>query len=115
MPEGRRFVLDYVDVSARSKARSYEPVAVWQNLKQSYVTKEAPVTKGLNVRAGAFKNLSGAASLAERVSQVELLAYIERVEAALSAAMSEESDSFVLELELKIMPDQVNVRTFSNI
>ncbi len=114
LPEGRRFVLDYIDVSARPKARSYEPVAVWKNLKQPDAA-EVPVTTPLNVRAGAFKNLSGAASLAERVSQVELLAYIERVEAALSAAMSEESDSFVLELELKIMPDQVKVRPFSNI
>jgi hypothetical protein len=45
----------------------------------------------------------------------KLLACIERAEAALSTAMSKESDSFVPELELKIMPDQVNVSPFSNI
>jgi hypothetical protein len=115
LPEGGRFVLDYVDTTATSKARPYEPVAVWRNLEQPDPNAATPEKNLLNVRAGAFKNLSGAASLAERVSQVELLAYIGRIEATLSDAMSEESDTFELELELKITPGQVNVLTLSNI
>lgn len=115
LPDGRRFILDYVDVTARSRARPYEPVAVWKNLEPSASTKTTSEPAPLNVRAGTYDNLSGAASLAERVNQVDLLAYIERVEATLSDAMSEETDSFVLELELKITPGKVNIRLLSNI
>jgi len=115
LPNGKRFVLDYVDVTSRSTARPYEPAAVWKNLEQPASRETTPEPAPLNVRAGTYDNLSGAASLAERVSQADLLAYIRRIEATVGKAMSEETDSFVLELELKITPDRVNVRLLSNI
>ncbi len=113
-PDGMRFVLDYVDVTARSVARPYEPGVVWKNLEQQATTTTSE-TAPLNVKAGAFDCLSGAASLTESVSLVELLAYIGRIESTLSGAMSEETDSFLLELDLKITPDEVSVRPLSNI
>ena len=67
------------------------------------------------MRAGIYDNLSGDENLAEKVNQSELLAYIRRIEAAIGDAISVETDSFVLELELKITPDQTNVRLHSNI
>ena len=86
-----------------------------KNLEPPASTETTSEPAPLNVRAGTYDNLSGAASLAERVNQVDLLAYIGRVEATLSDAMSEETDSFVLELELKITPGKVNIRLLSNI
>jgi hypothetical protein len=115
LPDSRRFVLDYVDVTATSSARPYEPVAVWKNLEQPHAKAKTREPVQINVRAGIYDNLSGAASLAERVNQPELLAYIGRIEATIGDAMSEETDSFVLELELKITPGQANVRLLSDI
>ena len=114
LPDGRRFMLDYVDVTAASSARPYEPVAVWKNLEQP-ATKTTREPSQVNVRAGIYDNLSGAASLAERVNHAELLAYIGRIEATIGDAMTEETDSFMLELELTITPDQVNVCLLSDI
>ncbi|MGV0035936.1 MAG: hypothetical protein ACNYPE_13600, partial [Candidatus Azotimanducaceae bacterium WSBS_2022_MAG_OTU7] len=114
LPDGTRFVLNYVDVTARSVARPYKPGVVWKNLEQQ-ATTTTPETTPSNVKAGAFDNLAGVTSLTESVSLAELLAYIGRIESTLSAAMSEETDSFLLELDLKITPDEVSVRPLANI
>lgn len=115
LPDGKRFMLDYVDVTATSGARPYEPVAVWKNLEQPTAKATTREPSQVKVRAGIYDNLSGAASLAERVNHAELLAYIGRIEATIGDAMTEETDSFMLELELTITPDQVNVRLLSDI
>lgn len=115
LPDGRRFVLDYVDVTAASSARPYEPVAVWKTLEQPAAKAKTREPSQVNVRAGIYDNLSGTASLAERVNHAELLAYIGRIEAIIGDAMSEETDSFVLQLELTITPGQANVRLVSDI
>jgi uncharacterized SAM-dependent methyltransferase len=108
-------VLDYVDVTAASSARPYEPVAVWKTLEQPAAKAKTREPSQVNVRAGIYDNLSGTASLAERVNHAELLAYIGRIEAIIGDAMSEETDSFVLQLELTITPGQANVRLVSDI
>ena len=115
LPDGRRFVLDYVDATAASNARPYEPVAIWKNLEQPVARAKPREPSRANVQAGMYDNLAGTASLAERVNHPELLAYIGRIEATIGDAMSEETDSFVLELELTITPGQVNVRLLSDI
>ena len=115
LPDGRRFVLDYVDATAASNARPYEPVAIWKNLEQPVARAKPREPSRANVQAGMYDNLAGTASLAERVNHPELLAYIGRIEATIGDAMSEETDSFVLELELTITPGQINVRLLSDI
>jgi hypothetical protein len=115
LPHGRRFMLDYVDVTAKSSAMHYEPVAIWKNLEQPAAATKTREPAPVNARVGTYDSLPGAASLAERVNQTELLTCIGRIEATLNDAMSKETDPFVLELELKITPGQVNVRLLSNI
>ena len=67
------------------------------------------------MQAGNYDNLSGTASSAAGINHAELQAYIGRIEATISDAMSEETDSFVLEFELTMTPGQVNVRLLSDI
>ena len=59
LPKDRLFVLDYVDVNARSSARRYEPVALWKNLEQLAAKPKAREPAQVNVRAGIYNNLSG--------------------------------------------------------
>ena len=115
MPKDRLFVLDYVDVNARSSARRYEPVALWKNLEQLAAKPKAREPAQVNVRAGIYNNLFGDKNLAEGVNQADLLAYIGRIEDVIGDAISGESAPLLLELELKITPDQANVRLLSNI
>lgn len=115
LPKDRLFVLDYVDVNARSSARRYEPVALWKNLEQLAAKPKAREPAQVNVRAGIYNNLFGDKNLAEGVNQADLLAYIGRIEDVIGDAISGESAPLLLELELKITPDQANVRLLSNI
>ena len=115
LPNGRLFVLDYVDVNARSSARRYESNALWKNLEQPAANTKARKSGQVNVRAGIYYNLSGDKNLAEGVNQAELQAYIGRIEVAIGDAISAETDPLLLELELKITPDQANVHLLYNI
>jgi hypothetical protein len=115
LPNGRLFVLDYVDVNARSSARRYESNALWKNLEQPAANTKARESGQVNVRAGIYYNLSGDKNLAEGVNQAELQAYIGRIEVAIGDAISAETDPLLLELELKITPDQANVHLLYNI
>ena len=115
LPDGRRFVLDYVNATAASNARPYEPVAVWKNLEQPAASASTREPSQANVQAGNYDNLSGTGSSAAGINHAELQAYIGRIEATISDAMSEETDSFVLELELTMTPGQVNVRLLADI
>ena len=115
LPDGRRFVLDYVDATAASNARPHEPVAVWKNLEQPAASASRREPSQPNVRAGNYDNLADTASLAEKINHAELLAYIGRIEATIGHAMSEETDSFVLKLELTVTPGHVDARLLSDI
>ena len=115
LPNGRLFVLDYVDVNARSSARRYESKALWKNLEQPAANTKALESGQVNVRAGIYYNLSGDKNLAEGVNHAELQAYIGRIEVAIGDAISAETDPLLLELELKITPDQANVHLLYNI
>ena len=108
-------MLDYVDVNARSSARRYESNALWKNLEHPAANTKARESGQVNVRAGIYYNLSGDKNLAEGVNHAELQAYIGRIEVAIGDAISAETDPLLLELELKITPDQANVHLLYNI
>ncbi|MBT4493587.1 MAG: DUF3480 domain-containing protein [Gammaproteobacteria bacterium] len=110
----RRFVLDFVDVSAKPLARPYQPLAVWRQLTPPEPNTTQSIETG-RIQMGAFTNLSGENSLSERVSRDELLDYLSRIHATFNEALSEEEDSFEFELELTVYPDRVESRLVAHI
>jgi len=120
LPDGRQFVMNYLDAAESSSARPYNPVAVWKRLEQPAALAKTPEPEPepepeparFNVRTEFYDNLPGT----ESINQDELRIYIERLEATIGDAMSEETDSFVFQLELNMTPGGLaNVRVLSDI
>lgn len=112
LADGGQFVMNYLDVTPSASARPYDPVAVWKRLEQPATLAQAPEPARLNVRTGFYDNLPGT----ESINPAGLRTYIERLEATIGDAMSEETDSFGFELELNMAPgEQTNVRLLSDI
>jgi hypothetical protein len=109
---GRRFIVDFVDNIARPRARKYEPVAVWRKLSTDQASQ---IILPKKIAALPFINLSGENALWERVSSEELDAYINRIEAMLTDALSEEQDSFQLDIGLTVSPGKLDVTTSASI
>ncbi len=121
----RSFILDVMSGSPRPVARAYETTAVWQNIApapeaEAEVEEETEDTNDADsagtddqdaaaarVTSHPFINLSGENSLAERVSRDKLDDYIAEIHDMLGEALSEESDSFDLTLEITVYPHRV--------
>ena len=119
----QRFVIDFIDVSARPRARSYQASATWQQLgntdsparivdADAEVVAEPVIAEDeasiATVLMDDFVNLSGENSLTERVNRNAMLAYLDRIHSALNQALSEEQNRFSFNIELTIYPDSVD-------
>lgn len=104
-----RFLLDFVDVTARPKARHYEPIAVWQSIESTEPAVEQAAPPGTEKLLNhEFVNLSGENSLAQRVEQADLDRYIGKIQQMLAVALEDEVEHFDLTIELTVYPDKVD-------
>ena len=113
LPDGQRFLLDYLDVYAKLTARRYESAAIWRQLDAPETLEVTKPSKLLTMHP--FVNLSGENSLAQRVNRQQLEAYIERIEQTLSIALSEEQDQFEFEVLLTIYPNKIDCQLSASI
>lgn len=119
--DSQRFVVDFVDVAARPRARPYQAVAVWRHIDTTEFSAELPAEEPAGkpaataeVTMGAFINLTGEKSLTQRVDQAALQDYFRRIHATLSEALSAERDSLEFDLELTVYPERIESRLIAH-